>query len=255
MPLCGMPWPPTHTYRYNRKLEMKLREVTAKYENTVHRLHPNSRGGSGNNNRQDSAGAAAGAGADFLAGADFATALRHGVFTPHEVASLLRPGTSMSADSRVGSAQSLGSAPAKVQLLEPRPGTSMAAGTAGALPGTAPVARASTAQPTVMTSSHLRGAPIAPPGSAAAKVPPATATGPRKGTAGSTPGTALPGKRVSLAESIRQVDLQKETERANQAEAALDVVLTERARLESVVTALAQYLSSLGHDVAEVVMT
>jgi hypothetical protein len=52
-----------------------------------------------------------------------------------------------------------------------------------------------------------------------------------------------------LSTAHRELDVQREVERANSAEAALDVALTENAKLGALVTGLTHFLRSIGHDV------
>ena len=64
-------------------------------------------------------------------------------------------------------------------------------------------------------------------------------------------GKVMPGAGpTTLARSMRELEKMKETQRANQAEAQLDVMKSENDRLASAVCALTDYLKSLGHDVA-----
>lgn len=59
----------------------------------------------------------------------------------------------------------------------------------------------------------------------------------------------LPGP--SIARSLRELENMKETQRANQAEAQLDVMISENSRLAGTVSALTEYLKALGHNVDE----
>jgi hypothetical protein len=75
----------------------------------------------------------------------------------------------------------------------------------------------------------------------------------RKGSVGARKPLFPPTSVTSMSSSVRQLEKSRETARANQAEAALDVALGENAKLSATVQALSEYLKTLGHPVEEAI--
>lgn len=198
---------------------MKLRDMTARYENELHRVN---RAATQRAQQHDHPHD------DFLLPGELGIALAS-TFSPQEAAALMGTGKAKT-----------------------RPATSVAT----SLPSTAQ------AEPEAHSPLASLAGGMSPPRSMTAAVMPAgqramTAAGARKLTArggrraSKTPGTAGTGSmRVTpLSTAHRELDVQREVERANSAEAALDVALTENAKLGALVTGLTHFLRSIGHDV------